>query len=232
MNIHCFQHVAFENPGTILDWARQHNHPITATSFFKNNYTIPSVNDIDALLVMGGYMNVDEEEKFPWLKEEKKFIRQAVEAGKKVIGICLGSQLIAAALGTKVYKGKETEIGFFPVSFTDGALKNNLFNHFHKEYPVFHWHGDTFDLPPNAQLIASTNTCKHQAYLIGTNILGLQFHFEMNETVIEDMLLHDGHELDERGPFIQTKEQIRNHYYYLQQNKKDISFLLDKFFGA
>ena len=232
MNIHCFQHVVFENPGTILDWAGQHNHSISYTYLFEKDYSIPSINDIDALLIMGGCMNVEEEEKFLWLKEEKKFIRQAIEAGKKVIGICLGSQLIAAALCTKVYKGKETEIGFFPVSFADEALQNSLFNHFTNSYNVFHWHGDTFDLPANAQLIASTNTCKHQAYLIGSNVLGLQFHFEMNETVIEDMLLHDGHELEEKGCFIQTKEQIRSNYNILAQNKKDIFLLLDKFFGA
>ena len=195
-------------------------------------HSIPSINDIDALLIMGGYMNADEEEKFPWLKEEKKIIKQAIDTGKKVIGICLGSQLIAAAFGNKVYAGKEKEIGFFPVSFTGAALQNPLFNHFPQSYTVFHWHGDTFDLPAGANLIASTEVCSQQAFLIGSTVLGLQFHFEMNETVIEDMLLHDGHELDEKGPYIQTKEQIRGNYHSLQQNKKDIFLLLDKFFEA
>jgi GMP synthase-like glutamine amidotransferase len=231
MHIHCLQHVTFENPGTIVEWAKNHHHIISYTHFFEENFTLPNVNAIDALLVMGGYMNVDEEEKYPWLVAEKQFIKDVTAVNKKVMGICLGSQLIATALGSKVYYASEKEIGFFPINFTSEALQHSLFNHFTNPYNVLHWHGDTFDLPRNATLIASTGACKHQAFLIGTNVLGLQFHFEMNETVIEDMLLHDGHELEEQGNFIQTKEIIRQHYHHLQQNKKDMFLLLDKFFG-
>lgn len=248
LRIHCFQHVAFENPGTILEWIQANNHSISYTfpaeSPFPTvpavspegdtadaaNNAIPQINDIDALIVMGGAMNTDEEEKYPWMKAEKQFIKAAADAGKKIIGICLGSQLVAAALGTRVYKNKETEIGFFPLSFTDAALQTNLFSHFKNPYTVFHWHGDTFDLPANALLIASSAACKHQAYLIGNHILGLQFHFEMNETVIEDMLLHDGHELEQSGEYIQSPQQVRENYFHLQQNKKDMFLLLDKFF--
>ncbi|MGE5108707.1 MAG: type 1 glutamine amidotransferase, partial [Sphingobacteriales bacterium] len=165
-------------------------------------------------------------------KEEKQLIKKTIDAGKKVIGICLGSQLIASALGCKVYPGKEKEIGFFPIQFTNDTLNNSLFKHLRNPYTVFHWHGDTFDLPANAQLIASTEVCKHQAFLIGNNVLGLQFHFEMNETVIEDMLKHDGHELEEKGEFISSKKEIRSNYHHLQQNKKDILLLLNKFFEA
>jgi GMP synthase-like glutamine amidotransferase len=230
MHIHCLQHVAFENPGTIVEWAKNNEHTISYTHFFETDFFLPNVNDIDALLIMGGFMNVDEEEKYPWLATEKKIIKQAIEANVKVMGICLGSQLIAAALACKVYYATEKEIGFFPINFSDEALKHSLFNHLTNSYNVFHWHGDTFDLPANAQLIASTNTCKHQAFLIGNNVLALQFHFEMNEAVIEDMLLKDGHELEEQGNFIQNKEIIRQQYQHLQQNKKDMFLLLDKFF--
>lgn len=231
MHIHCLQHVAFENPGTIVEWAKNNNHTISYTYFFEEHFTLPNVADIDALLIMGGYMNVHEETQYPWLVAEKNFIKQAIDANKKVMGICLGSQLITAALGSKVYYAAKKEIGFFPVSFTNEALQHSLFNHFTNPYNVFHWHGDTFDLPVNALLIASTNTCKHQAFLINNNVLALQFHFEMNKTVIEDMLLHDGHELDEEGNFIQTKETIRQQFHHLQQNKKDMFLLLDKFFS-
>lgn len=232
MNIHCLQHVSFENPGTITEWAEHHSHTIRYTYFFEKNYSLPATAEFDALLIMGGYMNVDEEEQFPWLKDEKRFIKEAIDAGKKVSGICLGSQLIAAALGSKVYPGKEKEIGFFSLQFSEEALAHPLFNHFNNPYTVFHWHGDTFDLPEGAMLISSTEVCKHQAYLINNQILGLQFHFEMNEAVIEDMMLHDGHELEEKGRFISTKEIIRNHFHHLQQNKKDLFLLLDKFFAA
>jgi GMP synthase-like glutamine amidotransferase len=232
MHIHCFQHVAFETPGTILEWARQNSHSISYTYFFETSFRLPALQDIDALLIMGGYMNVDEEQQFPWLKEEKRFIAQAIAAGKKVIGICLGSQLIAAALGAKVYKGAEKEIGFFPITFNKEALAHPLFNHFGNPYTAFHWHGDTFDLPANAQLVASTGVCKHQAYHIGNNVLALQFHFEMNEPVIEVMMKHDGHELDEAGSYIQSKNEIRKSFYHLQQNKMDLFVMLDKFFNV
>jgi GMP synthase-like glutamine amidotransferase len=232
MNIHCLQHVSFEGPGTIAEWAAEKHHAISYTCFFEKEFSLPSINNFDVLLIMGGYMNVDEEEKFPWLTEEKQFIKQAIDAGKKVIGICLGSQLIAAALGGKVYAGKEKEIGFFQVQFTKEAYGNALFSHFKNPYNVFHWHGDTFDLPAGAQLIASTEVCKNQAFLISDKVLAFQFHFEMNETVIEDMLLHDGHELAEAGKFIMSKEEMKKSYYHLQQNKSDLFMLLDKFFAA
>jgi GMP synthase-like glutamine amidotransferase len=230
MKIHCFQHVAFENPGAILDWAERNRHSLSYTNYFEDDFSLPQIDEIDVLIIMGGYMNVDHYDKFPWLKAEKQFIKQAIDAGKKVIGICLGSQLIASALGISVYAAAETEIGFFPVSFTDNALENPFFNHFKNPYNVFHWHGDTFDLPANAELIASSESCKNQAFLIDKNVLGLQFHFEMNETVIEDMLLQDGHELEEKGDYIQSADVIRNQFQYLNQNKQDLFLLLDKFF--
>ena len=229
MHIHCFQHAPFETPGTILEWAKQNKHLISFTYFFQENFSMPALEEIDALLIMGGSMNVDEEEQFLWLKAEKQFIKQAIDAGKKVLGICLGSQLIAAALGARVYKGNQNEIGFFPINFTNEALLHPLFNHFTNPYTLFHWHGDTFDLPVGAQLIASTEVCKHQAYLIGNHVVGLQFHLEMNEIVIEEMLLHDGNELTAQGTYIQSTETIGEHYANLLYNKQDMFTLLNKF---
>ena len=232
MHIHCLQHVAFENPGTVAEWALINHHSISYTYFFENDFSFPVIKNIDALLIMGGYMNADEEDKFPWLRQEKAFIKTAIQQGKKVIGICLGSQLVAAALGSKVYASSEKEIGFLPGEVYKEALAHPFFDHFNNPYTVFHWHGDTFDLPQNALLVASSGVCKHQAYLIGNQVLGLQFHLEMNETVMEDMLLHDGQELEEKGTYIQSKETIKNGYVHLEQNKKDMFLLLDKFFAV
>jgi GMP synthase-like glutamine amidotransferase len=232
MRIHCFQHLAFENPGTIIEWSEQNQHSLSYTYFYEREFTFPPVSEIDGLLVMGGYMNVDEEQKFPWLLREKEYIRRAVASGKRVIGICLGAQLIASALGNKVYPGTEKEIGFFPIQFTEQALKHPLFSHFSNPYTVFHWHGDTFDLPANAQSIASSAICRHQCYLIGDRVLGLQFHFEMTETIVEDMLHHDGHELEELGKYIQKAVAIRKGFHYLEHDKRDFFILLDKFFNS
>ena len=231
MRIHCLQHVKFENPGTILEWAAQNNHSIGYTYFFESQFTWPDLDAVDALIIMGGSMNTDELEKYPWLIGEQILIREAIKAGKKILGICLGAQLIAAASGCKVYQGTEKEIGFFPIQFSDTALDLDLFNHFNNPYTVFNWHGDTFDLPEGAVLIASTAICKHQAYLIGNSVLGLQFHLEMNEAVVEAMMRFDGQELDASANQIQTREKIKEGFTYLQQNKKDIFLLLDKFFA-
>ena len=207
-------------------------HDISYTYFFEKEFILPAVTSVDELLIMGGCMNVDEEEKFPWLIAEKKFIKETIDAKKKTIAICLGSQLVANVLGCKVYKGKEKEIGFFPVNFSAIAQGNSLFAHFLQPYTLFHWHGDTFDLPEGAKVIASSAACKHQAYLVNSNVLGLQFHLEMNETVLEEMLLHDGDELSEKGKYIQSKEEIRRGYTFLKQNRVDIFVLLDKFFNS
>jgi GMP synthase (glutamine-hydrolysing) len=231
MNIHCLQHISFENPGSIKDWALENHHTITYTYFFEDNFILPDLNNIDALIIMGGNMNAVEDKIYPWLTKEKELIKAAIKAHKKVIGICLGAQLITAALGGKVYPNNEKEIGFFPIQFIDDVLSHPFFNHFKNPYTVFHWHGDTFDLPYNTQLIASSAVCKHQAFLIGNNVMGLQFHFEMTETIIEDMILHDGNELTEEGKYIQSKAQLGQHYPNLQQNKKDFFTLLDKFFA-
>ena len=230
MRIHCLQHVKFENPGTILEWAAQNNHSIGYTYFFESQFIWPDLDAVDALIIMGGSMNTDELEKYPWLIGEQILIREAIKAGKKILGICLGAQLIAAASGCKVYQGTEKEIGFFPIQFSDTALDLDLFNHFYNPYTVFNWHGDTFDLPEGAVLIASTAICKHQAYLIGNSVLGLQFHLEMNEAVVEAMMRFDGQELNASASQIQTREKIKEGFTYLQQNKKDIFLLLDKFF--
>jgi GMP synthase-like glutamine amidotransferase len=231
MRIHCLQHVAFETPGTILEWAILHEHTVSYTYFFEEGFQLPGLNDFDWLLIMGGYMNVDEEAQFPWLKTEKQFISQAIHAGKKVLGICLGSQLIAAALGASVYKGKEKEIGFFPIRFSSVAMNHRLFSHFAEEYSLFHWHGDTFDLPEEATLIASTHICEHQAFIVNDNVLALQFHPEMDESAIELMLLHDGKELEEEGSYIQSVSEIKGNFSVLERNRNDLFLLLAKFYS-
>jgi GMP synthase-like glutamine amidotransferase len=229
MRIHCFQHVSFENPGSIKEWAEGNGHVMDYTLFFQGDHVFPEMDDFDILLVMGGFMNVDEEEQFPWLKTEKAFILQAIKKGKKCIGICLGSQLISNALSERVYPNAEKEIGFFPVVFTERALSHPFFNHFTNPYTVFHWHGDTFDLPDSAVLIASTEECRNQAYIIGNSILCFQFHIEMDQQLIEELLFQDAHELEEEGRFIQKADMIRMNFQVLEQNRKDLFLLLDKF---
>ncbi|MCB9081792.1 MAG: type 1 glutamine amidotransferase [Lewinellaceae bacterium] len=232
LRLHVLQHVRFETPGSILPWAEQHGHSLSFTHYWAQEPTLPTLDTFDALLVLGGFMNVDEEDTFPWLRTEKEFIREAIAAGKKVLGICLGAQLIAAALGASVYSGREKEIGFFPIQYTAEALAHPLFRHFTNPYIAFQWHSDTFDIPGGAQWLATSVACPHQAFSIGNQVLALQFHLEMTSSILHDMLAHDGQELEESGTFIASATQIQRQISHLQQNQQDLFLLLDKFFGT
>ena len=156
MKIHIIQHVAFEPAGMIIDWAKINKHSLTHSLVFEENISWPAMSEFDMLVIMGGPMGVHEEDKFEWLRTEKIFIKKAVAANKIVLGICLGSQLLAEALGAKVYPGHEKEIGFFPVTKTDAGKQDELFSAVPGTWNVFHWHGDTFELPKGAALLASS----------------------------------------------------------------------------
>jgi GMP synthase (glutamine-hydrolysing) len=126
-------------------------------------------------------MGVYESSWHPWITEELQFIRQAIQLGKIVIGICLGSQMLAAALEAKVYKNAEPEMGFFPVRFNGNAQQDSVFRNFPEELKVMHMHFDTFDLPQGAVTMATSEVTKCQAFRYGDNVFALQFHFEVTE---------------------------------------------------
>ncbi|MEO8962417.1 MAG: type 1 glutamine amidotransferase, partial [Ginsengibacter sp.] len=172
LRIHYLQHVPFEGLGSIAEWAISNGHILTATQFFINS-DLPEPADIDWVIIMGGTMGVCDEDKYEWLAAGKLFIRKAINAGKTVIGICLGAQLIAEVLGAKVYPNRYKEIGWYPIELNALSLENKLFNDFDHELTVFHWHGDTFDIPENAIWLASSEACKNQAFLYNEKVLGL-----------------------------------------------------------
>lgn len=175
MRAHYLQHVPFEDLGSIGPWLEAAGYQITLTKFYEST-SLPNPENFDLLIIMGGPMSVNDEERFPWLRTEKQFIRHSIEAGKAVLGICLGAQLIANCLGEPVYPNRRKEIGWFPI---EGLTHNNpsLFA-FPPSIDVFHWHGDTFDLPDNAVLLARSKACENQAFQLGQTVIGLQFHLE------------------------------------------------------
>lgn len=206
MRVHYFQHVSFEGDlGSMEPWLRQQGAVISRTQFFAGN-PIPALADIDMLIVMGGPMSVNDEAGHPWLVAEKQFIRKAIAAGKPVLGICLGAQLIAASHGAKVYPNVHKEIGWLPV-----MAANNLPEHafrFPAQTTVFQWHGETFDLPAGATLLASNPACRHQAFQIGRNAIGLQFHPEILQDSALGLIENCEDELVTGEPYIQSKAEI------------------------
>lgn len=176
MRAHTLQHVPFEGLGSIAGWLDRNGHTTTFTRFFDAQPQLPAPDGFDLLVIMGGPMSVNDEARLPWLIEEKRLVRAALGAGKPVLGICLGAQLIASALGSRVYPNPEREIGWFPVdaaAHSDGDVFA-----FPSSAGVFHWHGETFDLPSGARLLASSEGCRNQAFQIGSRVIGLQFHLE------------------------------------------------------
>jgi len=204
MRAHYLQHVPFEGLGSIEPWLRTAGYRISRTAFFESS-ALPDANDIDLLVIMGGPMSANDEATLPWLVDEKVFVRAVIESGKPVLGICLGAQLIASAMGARVYPNPAKEIGWFPVQ---GVTAGGAFTFdFPPSTEVFHWHGETFDLPSGARLMARSETCKHQAFQLGGSVIGLQFHLETTAESARAIVDHCGDELI-ASPTVQTARDI------------------------
>jgi len=192
MRAHYFQHVPFEGLGSIEPWLIKHSFEITSTRFYEAA-ELPEIKEIDLIIVMGGPMSVNDEDKFPWLVAEKQFIGDAIAKNKPVLGICLGAQLIASSLGARVYQNPEKEIGWFPVHGI--PLSDKSVFCFPPSVEVFHWHGETFDLPAGAIRLAKSDACVNQAFQYGESVIGLQFHLETTLKAAQEIVSHCRDEL-------------------------------------
>lgn len=226
MKISILQHAPFEGPGLIAEWASERNADMTITKVFANE-PLPDLDSFDLLILMGGPMSVNDEKEYPWLIEEKKFIRKAIERNMRIMGICLGAQLIASSLGKNIYPNPEKEIGWFQVDFTDEIRKTFLFNHFPHSMVVFHWHGETFEIPESAMLIGSSPACRNQGFLMGRSVIALQFHLEETGDSLQEISTACAAELQE-GKWIQSEESIRNGIGNVPAAKSILYQLLDK----
>lgn len=204
MRAHYLQHVEFEGLGIIEDSLRARGIEVSGTRLYAGD-ALPELDDVDLLIIMGGPMSVNDEAELPWLATEKAFIRRALTEDKRVLGVCLGAQLIASALGQRVYPGVEREIGWFPVR--GNTHHNGAAFRFPGSVEVLHWHGETFDLPAGAVLLASSAGCRHQAFQLGRSVIGLQFHLEANRPLLDAFVSADAAALVP-ATYVQSAEQI------------------------
>lgn len=221
MMLHYLQHVPFEGPGFIEEWATFREMQLSSTRLYAGEH-LPAIDSFDWLVVMGGPMGIYDEGEHNWLADEKAFLRASIDAGKTVVGICLGAQLIADVLGARVYPGEHKEIGWFPVRRNSDAPA-----WVPEEFMAFHWHGDTFDLPQGAVPLGSSDACENQGFIYQDRVIALQFHLESTHQSIEDLIEHCADELGD-GPYIQSAMQIRSSYSELNAMNVVLSELLDQ----
>lgn len=206
MRLHYLQHVPFEDPAGILTWAKKRSDSVSSTLLFRGE-VLPELDTFNFLVIMGGPMGVYDEERYPWLTDEKRFIEQALRREKTILGICLGAQLLADVLGAKVYRHSVKEIGWFPVRLTPPASRSAAFSALPGEFMAFHWHGDTFDIPAGCLHTAESDACSHQAFECQGRAFGLQFHLESTEESIQKLVTSCADELTGED-FIQAPSEM------------------------
>jgi GMP synthase-like glutamine amidotransferase len=220
---HWLQHADFEDLGCIAPWLVARGDIVTHTRLYAGE-TLPTTDTFDFLIVMGGPMNIYEYDAHPWLKAEKALIKQAIAAGKRVLGICLGSQLIADVLGGPVTRNAHTEVGWFPVQMNAAARQSRLFAGFPERYLAFHWHGDTFAIAPGARNLASSAACAHQAYDFRGRVAAIQFHLEVTAANARDWFAH---ERPAPAAYVQAPEKILTDISLFAENNRLMIRLLE-----
>lgn len=227
MRVHALYHVPFEDVGAIGLWAAERGHELTSTSLFAEE-TPPPVDAYDLLVIMGGPMGAYDEKEYPWLAGEKAAIAAAVAADKAVLGVCLGAQLLAVVLGGSVSRNPVPEIGWFKVNMTPEGLTEPVFAGFPASYYAFHWHGDTFTIPPGAVHAASSAACPNQAFVYKGKVVGLQYHLETTPVGMQRLIKYCAEDVAQPGPTIHHPKQM----HAGREVFKDIKALAYQFLDA
>jgi GMP synthase-like glutamine amidotransferase len=189
MRVLAFRHVPFEGLGHIQPALESCGVGIDYVDLYHAGAAPPDTAPADGLIFMGGPMSVNDG--LPYLEQEIAILRQALERGQPVLGVCLGSQLLARAAGARVYPNARKEIGWFDIWRTSAGAADPLLGELDSPQTVFHWHGETFELPPGAEWLAWSDACRHQAYRVGSKAYGLQFHLEVTPAMIVDWQQQD-----------------------------------------
>ncbi|BAZ92931.1 GMP synthase [Thiohalobacter thiocyanaticus] len=206
MRVHFLQHVPYEGLGSLQDWLQRGDHQVTATRLYAGD-GLPRPDALDLLIVMGGPMGVYDEADHPWLIAEKRFLDAVLAGRARMLGICLGAQLLAERLGARVLTGGEKEIGWFPVQRSPAAADTALAAALPETFMAFHWHGDSFELPAGAVHLGRSEACPNQGFLHEGRILGLQYHLEMTPAGAQALIDCHRDQLG-CGPFSQTETQL------------------------
>ncbi len=198
MSVLILKNVANEGAGTIEDFLRDNNIGYKIIEMFREE--LPPTGNVDTLIIMGGPMSVNESDIYPFISKEEELVKEFIKKGKRVFGICLGAQVMAKALGAKVYVGPQKEIGWYDIELQGEGLRDQLIKRlalhpragdFWKQFKVFHWHGETFDLPEGSERIARSALYPNQAFRHGRNAYAFQFHIEVRKETIYEWLKNE-----------------------------------------
>lgn len=226
MRIVAVTHVPFEGPAAIADWASARGHHFEVFRAYDANAAHPG--EFEMLVVMGGPMSISDEEEHPWLLPEKRMIAAAIEDGAYVLGVCLGAQLLAEALGAEVSRGKHTEIGWFDVQLDAEASASAVFGRLPAEFEALHWHGDTFAIPAGAVRMARSEATDNQAFEYEDGrIVAIQFHLEETREALATLIGAAGDDLAEGEPWVQSAEVMTRHPHRLARSRQLLYTLLD-----
>lgn len=207
MNILCISHATFEKLGYIETWATKNNHIIRKVNPYRGE-TLPKIDDFDFIVIMGGPQSPLQIDKAPYLLDEIALIKNAIKHEKRILGICLGAQLIAEALGAKTEVSPHREVGMYLVELLEAANEDPVFRYFPSKFEVMHWHNDMPGLPNGAVLLAKSEGCPRQAFRYGDRVYGLQFHFEMNKYLLTGMVENCLADLIENGKYVRPVKEI------------------------
>lgn len=225
MHLAILQHVAHEGPAALLEWTGTRGHDTRIWPLHAEP-VLPGLDDFDGLIVLGGGMSVHDGAAHPWLEPERQLIRGALASGRPVLGICLGAQQLAHALGAKVLPGAEREVGFWTIRRIGAALP------LPPELPVCHWHGDTFELPADAELLASSQACRNQVFVTVDGLgLGLQCHLEATPEWVDACCTHDADYLVP-GRWMQQASRLRAERNAYPKMHRALHDLLDAFIAG
>ena len=183
-----FRHVPFESAGRLESLLEERGIEVRYSDLHLRDAPDPDLAGTAGVIVMGGPMSVNDD--LPWLRREQRLVEGAIATGKPVLGICLGAQLLAQSLGAKVYRNQTKEIGWFKIYFSEAARQDRLFAGLEQPETVFHWHGETFDLPEGAEQLAWSDACRQQAFR-WKNVYGMQFHLEVTPEMVADWCRQD-----------------------------------------